>query len=204
MNTIDYRLAPSGDGPLANTYADKPHRLVYDLANAVDNLQALVKQGADELERLWLGRDNLVEREDVIAALRAGEDELNTATSSKWQAYLDLETQAHNAKGSPLEQELRAKMEALCKARGWHIAVPQRGVPLKDLAPRVLGSRLWGEDVKPAGPGVLCDEVHVPAKAADVFHAMPTEQLVLLLDHAGIVPHHSRIGKINQLLTALS
>lgn len=31
-----YRLAPSGEGPLADEWHDKPHRLVYDLCNALE------------------------------------------------------------------------------------------------------------------------------------------------------------------------
>ncbi len=34
----DYRDAPSGYGPLANTWKDKPHRLVYDLCRWVERL----------------------------------------------------------------------------------------------------------------------------------------------------------------------
>lgn len=46
----DYRDAMSGDGPLAGTWLDKPHRLVYDLAGEVLRLQAHVA----ELEHaLW-------------------------------------------------------------------------------------------------------------------------------------------------------
>jgi len=43
----DYRRAPSGDGPLAAQWADKPHRLVYDLCGEVERLRARVA----ELER---------------------------------------------------------------------------------------------------------------------------------------------------------
>ncbi len=35
----DYRLAPSGEGPLADTWKDKPHRLIYDLVNEVKRLK---------------------------------------------------------------------------------------------------------------------------------------------------------------------
>jgi len=41
----NYRNAPSGIGPLADTWADKPHRLVYDLV-------ALSASQAQEIERL--------------------------------------------------------------------------------------------------------------------------------------------------------
>lgn len=38
MNTNDYMVAPGGDGPLANDWADKPHHLVYDLCTEIDRL----------------------------------------------------------------------------------------------------------------------------------------------------------------------
>ena len=45
--THDYRLAPSGEGPHAHDWKDKPHRLVYDLSSEVDTLKRL----------LWLRHD---------------------------------------------------------------------------------------------------------------------------------------------------
>ena len=39
MNTQDYRLAPGGEGPQAATWADKPHRLIYDLCREVEWLR---------------------------------------------------------------------------------------------------------------------------------------------------------------------
>lgn len=38
----DYRNAPSGVGPLAAQWADKPHRLVYDLASKLTQAEARV------------------------------------------------------------------------------------------------------------------------------------------------------------------
>jgi hypothetical protein len=38
--TEDYRNAPSGIGPLAAEWKDKPHRLVYDLCREVERLAA--------------------------------------------------------------------------------------------------------------------------------------------------------------------
>lgn len=40
VDTAHYRNAPSGIGPLADTWRDKPHRLVYDLCAVVDALYA--------------------------------------------------------------------------------------------------------------------------------------------------------------------
>jgi hypothetical protein len=41
--TEDYRQAPSGNGPLASEWEDKPHRLVYDLCSKVEALIAALK-----------------------------------------------------------------------------------------------------------------------------------------------------------------
>ena len=41
------RNAPSGVGPLASGWRDKPHRLLYDLLAEVDRLTAELKKGAD-------------------------------------------------------------------------------------------------------------------------------------------------------------
>lgn len=38
----EYRLAPSGQGPKAGQWGDKPHRLVYDLCNEVERLRAII------------------------------------------------------------------------------------------------------------------------------------------------------------------
>lgn len=48
MNTEDYRLAPSGEGPHAATWEDKPHRLVYDLCGEIERLhQRLMMAGGE-------------------------------------------------------------------------------------------------------------------------------------------------------------
>jgi hypothetical protein len=36
----DYRRAPSGEGPLAAEWKDKPHRLIYDLCKRVEALES--------------------------------------------------------------------------------------------------------------------------------------------------------------------
>lgn len=38
--TRDYYMAPSGEGELAATWKDKPHRLVYDLVKLTEELAA--------------------------------------------------------------------------------------------------------------------------------------------------------------------
>lgn len=50
--TSDYRLAPSGEGPLAYVWDDKPHRLVYDLCGEVDALRAEILSLSQERDRL--------------------------------------------------------------------------------------------------------------------------------------------------------
>ena len=40
LNIDDYHIAPSNEGPLANTWKDKPHRLLYDLCGEVERLRA--------------------------------------------------------------------------------------------------------------------------------------------------------------------
>ena len=46
LDTQEYHLAPSGEGPHAATWEDKPHRLVYDLCGEIDHLhQRLMMDG---------------------------------------------------------------------------------------------------------------------------------------------------------------
>lgn len=44
INTEDYRVAPSSEGPQAGKWRDKPHRLVYDLCSAVEALRRQAEQ----------------------------------------------------------------------------------------------------------------------------------------------------------------
>lgn len=56
LETQDYRIAIGGDGPLAYTWSDKPHRLVYDLAKEVDSLRdqvAAVEEVCDRMVLDW-------------------------------------------------------------------------------------------------------------------------------------------------------
>lgn len=41
--TYDCRMAINGDGPRAYDWADKPHRLVYDLCSAVERLESALR-----------------------------------------------------------------------------------------------------------------------------------------------------------------
>jgi hypothetical protein len=60
LNTKDYRQAPGGDGPLAAQWADKPHRLVYDLCKEVERLQAEAGNPADVVVCRWCDRLTVV------------------------------------------------------------------------------------------------------------------------------------------------
>lgn len=44
----DYRNAPSGTGPLAAEWADKPHRLVYDMAAEIERLRGALGKVAKQ------------------------------------------------------------------------------------------------------------------------------------------------------------
>lgn len=60
LNTKDYRLAPSGEGPRAGEWADKPHRLVYDLCGEVERLQAEAGSPAEVIICTWCGQQTVV------------------------------------------------------------------------------------------------------------------------------------------------
>lgn len=52
FTTKDYRDAISGEGPLAYTWSDKPHRLLFDLINFIEFNGLRVKPMAGEIEHL--------------------------------------------------------------------------------------------------------------------------------------------------------
>jgi hypothetical protein len=58
-DTRDYRLAPSGVGPLAAEWADKPHRLVYDLCGEVERLRDVIAARAALAEPGSVGLEDL-------------------------------------------------------------------------------------------------------------------------------------------------
>lgn len=72
--TIDYRKALGNTGPLAYEWNDKPHRLVYDLANAVDNLEEAIKEEVD-----------LAKSPRLAKLLK----EMDVTRSKKWGDYLE-------------------------------------------------------------------------------------------------------------------
>ena len=71
----DCRLAPSGEGSRAYDWADKPHRLVYDLCRAVEEGAAALDREAKLLEALKMisqesKEDDSVMGRSVFKALR--------------------------------------------------------------------------------------------------------------------------------------
>ena len=78
----DYRNAPSGEGPLAGEWADKPHRLVYDLCTQRTELEAEVERCHSiirtEVEMTQLG-SLLARAEKAEAALAKVAAERNEA-----------------------------------------------------------------------------------------------------------------------------
>ncbi len=57
--TQDYRIAPSGDGPQAFEWLDKPHRLVYDLCSEIDRLRKVISD-LEEVEQLQADNADLL------------------------------------------------------------------------------------------------------------------------------------------------
>lgn len=52
IDTKDYRDAPSGFGPLAAEWKDKPHRLVYDLCSEAERQRGLFRVAAERVNAL--------------------------------------------------------------------------------------------------------------------------------------------------------
>jgi hypothetical protein len=92
QNIRDYYLAPSGDGPQAGQWADKPHRLVYDLCRAVAAMRRafrpLVDAGA--LEPGDHGNDRLLRVTDAELTLAC--QAYNDALSVFRDVHLDTMT----------------------------------------------------------------------------------------------------------------
>lgn len=62
----EYYLAPSGEGPLASEWKNKPHRLVYDLI-AANRLEAMqVKELVDMLEEIMSSDPALASDADIM------------------------------------------------------------------------------------------------------------------------------------------
>lgn len=81
----DYRNAPSGVGPLASEWEDKPHRLLYDLVNKITLLQSRVKGLEEALRKL--GPDSSLERSAMqrvaweALSLQGGEESRDLAVA---------------------------------------------------------------------------------------------------------------------------
>ncbi|MCO4101093.1 MAG: hypothetical protein HEQ38_17200 [Gemmatimonas sp.] len=110
VNTADYRNAVSGEGPLAYTWHDKPHRLLYDLCTELDTLAA----ERDVTERL------VSAQHDVLVAMKA----FDAAAVEKYAAISAHMHQVHEALGGTdtvltLEaaQHIVAKLDAAVRER---------------------------------------------------------------------------------------
>lgn len=83
FSLTDYWIAPNGEGPIAAQWADKPHRLVYDLCRHIVGQGELLRKTAgalkDEAEKIdrlstnndawWL--ETSMETDDILAILKA-------------------------------------------------------------------------------------------------------------------------------------
>lgn len=78
VNTQEYRVAPGGDGPHANQWKDKPHRLIYDLCSEVDRLRTTADYEGDV--------EQLVEALFRIRELTKGEKRLQLIAQIAHQA----------------------------------------------------------------------------------------------------------------------
>ncbi len=80
LNTKDYKDGVYGEGPEAEQWADKPHRLVYDLCGEIDRLRKELRATAAELytrsrQAAMIGTQNAYhEAAELIAALAPAEE----------------------------------------------------------------------------------------------------------------------------------
>ena len=80
MKLKDYSTAPSGEGPLASVWNDKPHRLVYDLVAEIERKNRAVDKAKGKLEEL--------ERHHVILNARRNRPEEDSETLKLVRAAL--------------------------------------------------------------------------------------------------------------------
>lgn len=71
IDTKDYRNALEGRGPMASQWADKPHRLVFDLCAEVERLTDLIAKVA------W---HNAQSTQDALAIREIGLEEMRRRT----------------------------------------------------------------------------------------------------------------------------
>jgi hypothetical protein len=91
----DYRNAPGGTGPLAATWADKPHRLVYDLCSEIERLRI-----AHLPENL---RQYITLKREAAWLLRSGNTrDCQTALNVATQYYRDLTPDERHQAGTSL------------------------------------------------------------------------------------------------------
>ena len=98
--TYSYRMAVSGEGELAPTWEDKPHRLVYGLCAHIERIAAEQCALQAEADRL---REALREVRGVKAALRSA------------QHALDI---IHRSTGDTLAREESARIDAILAGEG--------------------------------------------------------------------------------------
>lgn len=73
----DYRVAPSGEGPQASEWLNKPHRLVYDLAGEVKHLHAALAVETARADREGTARREAERQCRVLSLAIPLEDELS-------------------------------------------------------------------------------------------------------------------------------
>lgn len=104
-----YRHAPSGVGPLADEWKDKPHRLVYDLCERVEALEKFINDTSAISGGHILSKerhDELLQAEADVARLTR---EMNTARGERDVAWAD------QARAESALAEARALLKR-CKA----------------------------------------------------------------------------------------
>ncbi len=79
LNVDEYKNAPSGVGPQAVTWKDKPHRLIYDLCAEVEELRRELRNDSERL-RIILSHRGIMEhhvREHYQTQARRVQDEID-------------------------------------------------------------------------------------------------------------------------------
>lgn len=104
----DYRNAPSGVGPLAPEWKDKPHRLVYDL---IDAITTIIRERDEAVEQSRISdgtTKTMVEGaqklSDEIAKSIVERDEWK-ASNEKLAAFVSKRTNEYNAERDSLAKE---------------------------------------------------------------------------------------------------
>ena len=143
--TDNYRNAMNGEGSfgsLGYDWADKPHRLVYDLCNHIDELQELYTKAKNENERhrraitntdLILWCIHILGPDDIIAAPTYGEAierayELNLSIHERDHEPKDLLCYAYVAPWPYSKEEHAKDIEEY-----WSISPPPAKIQLRSI-----------------------------------------------------------------------